>query len=62
MASTARQVGPLRGFRVIDFTEGLAGHFCTMLLGDQGAEVIKVEMVPAVTPPGPLVVPASAAA
>lgn len=35
--------GSLDGFRVIDFTQGLCGPFCTMQLGDAGAEVIKVE-------------------
>ena len=35
--------GSLDGFRVIDFTQGLCGPFCTMQLGDAGAEVIKIE-------------------
>ncbi|HEX9545872.1 MAG TPA: CoA transferase, partial [Acidimicrobiales bacterium] len=46
MPAPPNTAGPLAGYRIIDLTMNMSGPFGTMLVADQGADVIKVE------PPG----------
>ena len=40
----AGQGGPMKGVRVLDFSHGIAGPMAACILGDQGAEVTKIEV------------------
>ncbi len=43
MVAAVDNAGTLDGLRVLDLTEHMAGPFCTMILADMGAEIVKLE-------------------
>ena len=43
MKAKGPETGPLHGYTVVELSTGIAGAYCTKLLADGGAHVIKVE-------------------
>ncbi|MBE0627512.1 MAG: CoA transferase [Burkholderiales bacterium] len=44
MLEDLNERGPLQGLKVLDISNVIAGPFATAMLGDFGAEIVKVEM------------------